>query len=150
MALDDLIGQALAQLDNAEHAVKVELPDDVPLIKVDPMQIERALVNLLENAVRFTPADGQITLQVTRAGREAILRVIDCGPGIAADDLKRIFEPFAQASTGDDRQGSGLGLAIARGFAEANGGRTWAESGPERGAVFALALPLALRNEVHA
>jgi len=150
IALDDLIGQALAQLDGAEHTVQVELPAEVPLVEVDPMQVERALVNLLENAVRFTPAGGQVTVQVTTSEDEAILRVIDRGPGIAADELERVFEPFAHASTGGDRQGSGLGLAIARGFAEANGGRTWAESEAGQGAMFALAFPLALRSEVHA
>jgi two-component system, OmpR family, sensor histidine kinase KdpD len=123
--------------------VRVELPHDPPLVEVDPVQVERVLVNLLENALRLSPAEADVVIRVFSASDEVVLRVIDKGPGIPASELDRIFEPFQQSANGDARRGTGLGLAIARGFAEANGGRIWAESRPGEGACFAVAFPLA-------
>jgi two-component system sensor histidine kinase KdpD len=81
-------------------------------------------------------------VRTTATRKEAIVRVVDQGPGVPEADLERVFEPFYRGP-GDERGGAGLGLAIARGFAEANGGRVWAESRPGQGATFALALPVA-------
>ena len=72
-----------------------------------------------------------------------LVRVVDRGPGLAADELERIFDPFHRGSSGKGVQGAGLGLSIAQGFAEANGGRVWAESHQGQGATFVLALPVA-------
>jgi two-component system sensor histidine kinase KdpD len=80
-----------------------------------------------------------VEVQVERAGGELRIHVRDHGPGIAPEDLERIFEPFEQAD--GSAAGSGLGLAIATGFAQANGGRVWAETALEGGAVFTLAVP---------
>ena len=80
-------------------------------------------------------------VRVTATRKEAIVRVVDQGPGLAEAELERVFEPFYRRRA-DDRRGAGLGLAIARGFAEANGGRVWAESRPGQGTTFALALPV--------
>jgi signal transduction histidine kinase len=82
-----------------------------------------------------------VTVRLTATRKEAILRVVDHGPGLAQDERERVFEPFYRRN-GDQRSGAGLGLAIARGFAAANGGRIWAESRPGQGATFALALPV--------
>ncbi|HEY3070487.1 MAG TPA: DUF4118 domain-containing protein [Gaiellaceae bacterium] len=143
VAVDELVGQALAELVGDDHPVRVELPSDIPLVEVDSVQIERALVNLIENALRYSPAHEDVVLRVATSPTEAVLSVDDHGPGIEEPDLERIFEPFQGASEGDGRQGTGLGLAIARGFTEANGGRIWAESWPGRGSSFRLAFPLA-------
>jgi two-component system sensor histidine kinase KdpD len=112
---------------------------DVPLVHVDASQIQRVLVNLLENALKFSPGDANVHVRVTATRREVIIRVVDEGPGIPEDDIERVFEPFYRSA--DHASGAGLGLAIARGFAEANGARLWAESRPGQGASFALALP---------
>jgi two-component system sensor histidine kinase KdpD len=80
-------------------------------------------------------------VRVTATRKDAIVRVVDQGPGIPERDLERVFEPFYRR-TGDPSSGAGLGLAIARGFAAANDGRVWAESRPGQGATFALALPV--------
>ena len=82
-----------------------------------------------------------MTVRGTKTRKEAILRVIDQGRGVPEEELEHVFEPFYRGAPAQDQTGTGLGLAIARGFAEANGGRLWAESRPGQGAVFALALP---------
>ena len=107
------------------------------------MQVERVLVNLLENALKFSPPAETVHVRVTTTRSELLVRIVDRGPGIPETELERIFEPFGRAPGTDERGGSGLGLAIARGFAEGNRGRVWAESRQGQGASFVLALPLA-------
>ena len=118
------------------------LPEDVPLLEVDAVQVERALVNLLENALRYSRPGSDVEISVWTASDEVVLCIRDEGPGIGASDLARVFEPFERLAPGEARQGAGLGLAIARGFAEVNGGRIWAESRSGEGASFMLAFPL--------
>ena len=123
--VDELVGQALDALPGSERVV-VDLDADTPPVEVDAAQLQRVLANLLENALKFSP--GQVRVR----GDGLRLEVLDDGPGLAADELERVFEPF-------EGSGSGLGLAIARGFAEANGARLWAEAGA--GGRFVLLLP---------
>jgi two-component system sensor histidine kinase KdpD len=141
LTLDAVIGRAFAALGAAAARVDAALPEDVPVVEVDAAQLERVLVNLLENALRFSPEPEDVALRVTTTRREVLVRVVDRGPGIPEEELEEVFEPFRTATTIPGRQGAGLGLAIARGFAEANGGRLWAESRPGQGATIVLALP---------
>jgi K+-sensing histidine kinase KdpD len=136
--LDALVLEALADVRETDRVV-VSLPDEVPVASVDPAQIQRVLVNVLENALKFSPGT---TVDVTLAtqGEEAIIRVRDHGPGLGDAPPEHLFEAF-EHGTGS-HAGTGLGLAIARGFAQANGGRIWAENASGGGAVFAVALPL--------
>lgn len=143
VGVDELVGQALTELAREDPSVEIELPADIPFVEVDAVQVERVLVNLIENALRFSPVDENVIVRVTTSATEAIVSVDDRGPGIEERDLERIFEPFERVTGGDERRGTGLGLAIARGFAEANGGRIWAESRPGRGSTFMLAFPVA-------
>jgi two-component system sensor histidine kinase KdpD len=118
----------------------VQLDPELPLVQADPAQLERAVGNLLENAARYS--DGEpVSVRAHVSGARVLVRVSDHGPGIAAEDLERIFEPFYRVN-GDTTGGSGLGLAIARGFVEANGGRLRAQSLPGQGATFVVELPL--------
>jgi two-component system, OmpR family, sensor histidine kinase KdpD len=142
IAADELVGQALGQVGGTDARVRVELPADVPLLEVDPIQVERALANLIENAIRFSPPAEEVVVVVSADATEVVIRVIDHGPGVDERDLERIFEPFEQSGEGD-RHGTGLGLAISRGFANANGGSVRAESTPGKGASFVLTLPAA-------
>ena len=143
VAVDDLVAQALGELPAPEQArVVVRLAADVPLVEVDAVQVERALVNLLENALRYSPPGADVRISASTESDEVVLGVRDEGPGIGSDDLARVFEPFERLAPGEARQGAGLGLAIARGFAEVNGGRIWAESRSGEGASFMLAFPL--------
>jgi two-component system sensor histidine kinase KdpD len=138
--VDDLIGQALEDTGDAEGRITVDLPDEPIAVHADSHQIERVLVNLFENALKYSPPAEPVRVQVTSTPSRALVRVVDRGPGIRSEDRERIFEPFQRGETGDGG-GAGLGLAIARGFAEANDARVWAESRPGQGATFVLALP---------
>ena len=111
-------------------------------LSVDAGQIERALVNLLENAIKFSAPEARVSVSVDAEGGEVVVAVRDEGVGLPPEDLLTVFEPFQRGSGSAERPGAGLGLAIVRGFAQANGGRAWAES-DGRGATFFLALPMA-------
>jgi two-component system sensor histidine kinase KdpD len=137
--VDELIRQAVDDV-GANGRILVR-GAETQLVRVDAAQIERVLANLLENALKFSPAGSPVQVRVTATRAEVIVRVVDQGPGIPEPELERIFEPFYRRS--GERVGAGLGLAIARGFAQANGARLWAESRPDQGATFALALPAA-------
>jgi two-component system sensor histidine kinase KdpD len=140
--VDDLIAQALTETGPAGERIEVELPDDSLAVRVDSQQIERVLVNLFENALKYSPEPEPVRVQVVQTPNRVLIRVVDRGPGVSSNDRERIFEPFQRGSNGDGR-GAGLGLAIARGFAEANGADVWAESRPGQGATFVVALPAA-------
>jgi two-component system sensor histidine kinase KdpD len=137
--LDELITRALASLGRAAGRVQVSLPDDLPPVRVDAAQLERVLANLLENALRFSPPETDVTVRATATRRDLIVRIVDHGPGLPDGADARIFEPFESADA--ERSGTGLGLAIARGFAEANGCGISVESHPGQGATFTLTIP---------
>src|SRR5262249_60637910 len=104
-------------------------------------QSERGRGNVLGTALKSSPAGESVHVHVTTTQPEALVRIVAHGPGIAAAEQERIFEPFHRSGR-TDAAGAGLGLAIARGFTEANGGRLWAESLEGQGAAFVLALPI--------
>jgi K+-sensing histidine kinase KdpD len=139
--VDELVARALDALGAEAARVVVTLDEGAPLVSVDAAQLERVLVNVLENALRYSSPSDAVDLTVSSTGDDVRVRIEDRGPGLAPDDVERIFEPFEHGRAGGE--GTGLGLAIARGFAEANGCRLWAEARPELGAAFTLALPSA-------
>jgi two-component system sensor histidine kinase KdpD len=142
-AVDDLVLQALDGIEAAGDRIEISLPEEESArVRVDVHQLERVLANLLENALHYSPPSESVRVQVSTTASEVLVRVIDRGPGIAPGEAERIFEPFQRGSRTSEARGAGLGLAIARGFAEANGGRVWAESREGQGATFVLALPL--------
>jgi two-component system sensor histidine kinase KdpD len=139
--VDELVSRALDALGGDASRVSVTLDGEAPLVRVDAAQLERVLANVLENALRFSSPSDPVELIVSSTGDEVLVRVTDRGPGLEAESLERIFEPFEHGRGGGE--GTGLGLAIARGFAEANGSRVWAEPRPGSGAAFVLAMPSA-------
>jgi K+-sensing histidine kinase KdpD len=138
--VDGLIARALEAVGPENDRIEVQLPDDSPPISVDAAQIEHALVNLLENALKFSSPTDSVEMRADPGEREVVLRITDHGPGIPAHEHDLVFEPFHGT-------GTGLGLAITRGFVELNGGRIWIESPPGRGTTFALAFPTVRRPE---
>ena len=136
--VETLVGQALGELGARAERVAVTLPANLDPIEVDGAQIEHVLVNLIDNALTFSP-DAPVELTGEQLNGEVVVRVVDHGPGLDEGELERIFEPFEQGRV--PSRGSGLGLAIAQGFAEANGARLEAESGRKGGASFVLSLP---------
>ncbi|HEY8859263.1 MAG TPA: ATP-binding protein [Gaiellales bacterium] len=139
--VDDLIYGALDEVGSSTERVNVSVPADAPPVLVDAVQVRQILVNLIDNALKFSPPQSPVSVRVTRTRKEVIIRVIDQGRGVPENELEHVFEPFYRGAPAQDQTGTGLGLAIARGFAEANGGRLWAESRPGQGACFAIALP---------
>ena len=122
--------------------LSTDVPGQLPPVLADRQRVLQIFSNLLGNALKFTPAGGHIRLGAREGQGEVFFSVQDSGPGIAADQLPRLFEPFWQAQKGDQR-GAGLGLPIARGIAEVHGGRLWAESKPGEGSTFYFTLPRA-------
>ena len=125
--VDGLVARALDVIAADEGRVDVDLPNDIPPVEVDPAQLERALVNVIENALKFSGLGERVALRATTKGGEVFLHVIDHGPGIPAPERERVFEPFVRGTSANGDRGSGLGLAIARGFVGLNGGRLWVE-----------------------
>ena len=139
--VDELVSRSLDSLGADASRVQVTLDREAPLVHVDAAQLERVLVNVLENALRFSSPADPVELMVSSTGDDVLVAISDHGPGLEPESADRIFEPFEHGRPGVG--GTGLGLAIARGFAEANGCRIWAEPRPGSGASFTLALPSA-------
>jgi two-component system sensor histidine kinase KdpD len=141
--LEEVIGATLNRLEKrlAGREVRVDLPDDLLLVPIDSMLIEQVLVNLLDNAVKYTPSGSPIDLSARREGDAILVEVADRGPGLSPGDEQRIFDKFYRAEPAVTR-GAGLGLAICRGIVEIHGGRIWAENRSDGGAIFRFTLPL--------
>ncbi|MDG9883675.1 sensor histidine kinase KdpD [Pseudomonas sp. GD04058] len=142
----DIVGSALNRLRVvlAPLQLRTEVPAELPLLYVHAALIEQALINVLENAARFSPAEGHLELRVTVEDAQLCFAVADEGPGIAEADRERIFDMFYTAARGDrGGQGTGLGLAICRGMVGAHGGHIRVEDGlAGRGTCITLCLPL--------
>jgi two-component system sensor histidine kinase KdpD len=142
--VEEVVGTALQRTRDelAGHVVEVHVPSDLPLVSVDGLLIEQVLVNLLENANRYTPAGTRIAISAAADGDWLRLSVSDQGPGLPAGAEKRVFEKFYRgSSSADGSRGSGLGLAICQAIAKAHGGSISAANGPG-GAEFTLRLPV--------
>ncbi len=149
LALAPLVTRVLSEIDVARSdrgvAVDSELPDDLPFVDADPERVHQVLFNLLDNAVRFTPSGGAVTVSAHRHNGSVEVRVADTGAGIPQEHLPRLFERFYRADPARSREdgGTGIGLAIARSVVEAHGGHIHAESELGEGSVFTFDLPVA-------
>ncbi len=132
----------LLQAERAGLIIKLDCcPEDLPFIYVDPKRMEQVLVNLLHNAIKFTPPGGEIVLGAYQENAMVIFFVRDTGVGISMQDLPRIFERFYKADRSRSGGGTGLGLSISRHLVEAHGGRIWADSAPGKGSTLFFSIP---------
>ncbi len=141
--LEEVIGTTLLRLEDllTDHPLKPELPDDLPLMLIDSVLIEQVFVNLLENAIKYTPSGSPIDLSAWAEDQKVIVEVADRGPGLPAGEEERIFDKFYRVHP-TDSGGIGLGLTICRAIVEAHGGRIWATNREGGGAIFYFTLPL--------
>jgi signal transduction histidine kinase len=117
---------------------------DVDPVSGDERRIRQVIFNLLSNAVKFTPSGGSVDVWATQVNGEVSVSVADTGPGIADEDLRRIFEEFQQTEAGIEQgEGTGLGLALSKRLVELHGGRIWVDSEPGSGSTFVFTLPAA-------
>ncbi|MDD9877829.1 MAG: ATP-binding protein [Magnetovibrio sp.] len=124
--------------------IKVELPDDIPVLTADPTRFKQIVLNLLSNAVKFTPPEGRIVLSAARADDGGLrVQVADTGIGIPDTALPSIFEPFVQVENVQQRshEGAGLGLTLVKSLTELHGGTVSAESVPGEGTVVTVTFP---------
>ncbi len=144
--LEDLIGAALARPAQflGQHRLVVEVEPRLPMVSLDFVLMEQVLVNLLDNAARYSPPDSTIRLRARREPGVVLLEVLDEGPGIPADELESVFDKFHRVHQGDRAgAGTGLGLSICRGIVEAHGGMIMAANRSDRsGAILTVAFPI--------
>ena len=142
--LEEVVGAALeaARAMLQRHAVVVQLPRDLPLVKFDAVLIERVLVNLLENVSKYTPPGSTVTLSARVIGDQLSVSVADNGPGLPAGREEAVFQKFTRGERESSTPGVGLGLAICRAIIESHQGRIFAAPRPGGGAIFTFTLPL--------
>jgi two-component system, OmpR family, sensor histidine kinase KdpD len=142
IAVDEIVESVVHRMNPVGAGVRVRTVarGDVPEIRADAVQLDQVLTNLIENAVRFSPAGGEVTVFLAPWRSGVQVRVTDGGPGVPPDERERVFEPFYRRDDGH-RTGSGLGLAIARAIVVAHGGRIWIEGVPAGGAAVVFELP---------
>jgi two-component system sensor histidine kinase KdpD len=143
-SLSEIVGSVLARLGErmAAHRVIVELPDDLPLVRVDATLIEQVVGNLLENSAKHTPPGTVVRLRAQRRVEDVVVTVQDYSGGLSDRELERVFAKFHRGLVESAGTGMGLGLAICRAIVRLHGGQTWAERVPGGGTAFRFTLPL--------
>lgn len=139
--LDEVVPMALGGV--PEDSVELDIPETLPMVAVDPGLLERAVANIVENAVKYSPDGDRVTVAASALGARVELRVADRGRGVPDDGKERIFEPFQRYGDAPRGAGVGLGLAVARGFVESMGGTLDAEDTPGGGLTMVLTLSAA-------
>src|SRR5262249_15014202 len=142
--LEEVVGAALIRLDAQLHSrpVTTQLPADLPLVPLDSVLIEQVLINLLDNAVKYTAPGSPIALAACATEDAVTIEVADRGPGLPPGEEHRIFDKFYRVPRTAIPSGTGLGLTICRGMVVAHGGRMWAENRPGGGPGVRLSPPL--------
>ncbi len=141
--LEEVVGAALSHLSRrlAGRPVTVRVPPDLPLVEMDDVLIQQVVINVLDNALKYTPPGSPITILATATDQSVTVEIADKGPGLPPGAEDRVFEKFVRGDA-KSNGGAGLGLAICRGIVEAHGGRIWAQNLPGGGVAFLFTLPL--------
>ena len=130
------------QAERINLTLAIVLPNELPQVMVDADRIRQVIINLVHNAIKFTPTGGFVTVTARCVHDALVIAVADTGIGIPADDVPRIFERFYKADRARSGGGTGLGLAIAKHTIQAHNGRIWVESVEGKGSTFSFTLPL--------
>jgi two-component system phosphate regulon sensor histidine kinase PhoR len=142
----ELIYPVIKRMEPQADRAKIELtnlcPEDLPIVEADPVRMQQVLVNLIHNAIKFTPPNGKIIINAQANKESMVFSVKDTGVGIPEEELSRIFERFYKADRARSSGGTGLGLSICRHLVEAHDGKIWAESRPGEGSTFFFTLPI--------
>ncbi len=147
-SLADLISDTVESMRHQAERKGVQLSgraqSGMTPVFADPLKIQRVILNLVQNAIRHTPGEGTVSLEVREEKNAATVSVADTCGGIRPEELQRLFDPFYRGDPSRLRDGSGagLGLSIAKGIVEAHGGRLWVENSPDRGCRFSFTLPI--------
>ncbi|MGC1376234.1 MAG: sensor histidine kinase KdpD [Anaerolineales bacterium] len=141
--VQDVIGSALEQLNArlGNRPIDIDIPPELPLVPMDFVLISHVLVNLIDNALKYSPAGSPILIRAHAASGHVEIAVADRGSGVPPEDLKRIFDKFYRVQRPDHVAGTGLGLSISKGIVDAHGGFMAAENRPGGGTIITLALP---------
>jgi two-component system sensor histidine kinase KdpD len=147
VGLEDVTCAALASLSRDASKVSVDIPSTLPAVQADPALLERALANLIDNALNWSASEQPVRVEAGMGGDRVYLRIVDQGPGIPADQRESVFEPFRRLGGGVSAnwEGVGLGLAVAKGFVEAMGGELNLDDTPGRGVTAVISLAVADR-----
>ena len=142
--IQDIIGAILNQMEDRlrDRQIDVDISEGLPMVSLDAVLIGQALVNLLDNAAKFSPPGTPILIKASQTESELRLSVQDKGPGVVAEELERIFDKFYQGSSATGSGGTGLGLSICRGIIEAHGGRIWAVNISGGGFLVIISIPI--------
>jgi two-component system, OmpR family, sensor histidine kinase KdpD len=144
--IDELIHDVIGRMQPIllDRKVETHIPDDLPPVQLDYLEIEQALTNLVENAARYTPSNTPIDIDAHSEENQMVISIADRGPGIPPADMKRVFDKFYRVlgRAGVRPTGSGLGLAVSKGLVEAHDGRIWVENREGGGAIFRFTLPI--------
>ena len=147
VGLDEVIGGALDGLPDRGHVIQLDVSETLPVVDADPVLLERAIANIVDNALQFAPPGEPVRVEAGAIAGRVDLRVVDTGPGIPLDAREDVFRPFQRLGDSPNGTGVGLGLAVARGFVEAMGGDLTAEDTPGGGTTMVLSLPEAARGD---
>jgi two-component system sensor histidine kinase KdpD len=143
-SVEEVVGAALGRFGKslAERPVTTRIPAELPLVPMDDVLIEQVLINLIDNAIKYTPPGTPIELSAEDTDGAVMVEVADRGPGLPPGQERLIFEKFHRTDPAPAARGAGLGLAICRGIVRAHGGRIWAENRPGGGVAMRFALPV--------
>jgi two-component system sensor histidine kinase KdpD len=142
IGIEEIVAGAIVGLHVPPDRIEVDVPETLPRVTVDPTLLERAVANLIDNALSFSPADVPVRVEAAEVSGTLHLRVIDTGPGIAVADRERVFQPFQRLGDNPNGAGVGLGLAVAKGFVNAVGGDLVIEDTPGGGCTMVITVPI--------
>jgi two-component system sensor histidine kinase KdpD len=142
--IHDLISTAASQMEDYhfQHPIIHHIQENIPFVNLDAVLIAQVILNLLDNAGKYSQPGDPITISAKTIGREVEIAIKDCGVGIPQEDLERVFDKFYRVHRQEATAGTGLGLSICKGIVEAHGGRIWAANNPDRGVTVTFSLPV--------